>query len=390
MSQQTSLNLSINYTKQELDSTTTLDKAVKSPLPQAYTPFSLSSPRVLNTSSCTTQHSTGLLTPCRQVGLRRRSIRNAISPTCSDTTSSASPITLRFVGPIGSSRKLRKLDKHVPHEKETSRSSGKRLNLENVTEKAKQSRYEGTEESIQGKCEERNKNHTENFNNNKGQQSDIGVFKDSDTKNRSDSYSMISSGNSDKEKVMRKTKLESLDDKTQQCSVEKPCCKDLDLQSSSSNDAHNVIISESGNDECLTEKSQIENMDDNTQQFYADTPSSSNLDFQSNSNNEDKMVNSENMIECTEENLNILKQQITAKEEEIKRLKLILLYKKKHNVNELATEITRWKEGCQEALRRLHQASVLQGYQHSMIQLMEMFGIPPKAVGYDEDADDFV
>lgn len=322
MSQQTSLNLSINYTKQELDSITILDKAVKSPFPQAYIPFSSSSPRVLNTSSYRTQHSTRLLTPCRQVGLRRRSIRNTISPTSSDIT--ASP---KFSSGV--------LDKQVPHEKETSRSSGKRLNLEKVTEKTKQCRYERTEEPIQGKCEEKNKNHTENFNNNRGQQSDIGVLKDSDTKNRSDSYSMISSGNSDKEKVMRKTKLESLDDKTQQCSVETTCCKDLDLQSSSSNDAHNVMISESGNDECLTEKSHIENMDDNTQQFYADTPSSNNLDFQSNSNNEDKMVNSENMIECTEENLNILKQQITAKEEEIKRLKLILLYKKKVIDNDL-------------------------------------------------------
>jgi hypothetical protein len=60
-----------------------------------------------------------------------------------------------------------------------------------------------------------------------------------------------------------------------------------------------------------------------------------------------------------------------------------------HDVNELATEIARWKEGCQEALRRLHQASILQGYQHSMLQLLEMYGIPPKEVGYDEDADDF-
>jgi hypothetical protein len=331
MSQQTSLNLSINCTKQELDSAATHDKAVKSALPQVYVPFSSSSPKVLSTSSYTTQHSTGLLTPCRQVGLRRRSIRNVISPSSSDTKSSASPVNLRFFSPVGSSKKLISssvLDKHMPHEKETSKSLGKRLNLENVTEKAKQCRYEREEEPIQGKREERNKNHTENFNNNKGQQSNIGVFKDSDTQNSSDSYSVISSGNSDREKVMR-TKMESQDDKTQQRSVQTPCCINLDLQSSSSNDAHNVIISGIRNDERLTEKAQIENVGDHTQQCYADTPPSNNSDFQSNSNNEDKVVNSENMIECTEENLNILKQEIAVKEEEVKRLKLILLYKKK-------------------------------------------------------------
>jgi hypothetical protein len=60
-----------------------------------------------------------------------------------------------------------------------------------------------------------------------------------------------------------------------------------------------------------------------------------------------------------------------------------------HDVNKLATEIARWKEGCQEALRRLHQVSLLKGYEHSMIKLLEMFGIPPKAVGYNENADDF-
>jgi hypothetical protein len=214
------------------------------------------------------------------------------------------------------------LDKHIP------KSLGKRLNLENVTETAKQCRYERKEQPIQGKCGERNKNRTENFNN-KGQQSDIRVFKASDTQNKSDAYSVISSGNSNREKVMGKTKIESLDDRTQCCNVETPCYKDLDLQSSSSNDANSVITSEYRNDERLTEKAQIENVDDQTQHCNADTPPSNNLDFQSNSNNEDKMANSENMIECTEENLNILKQQITIKEKEVKRLKLILLYKKK-------------------------------------------------------------
>jgi DNA-binding Lrp family transcriptional regulator len=60
-----------------------------------------------------------------------------------------------------------------------------------------------------------------------------------------------------------------------------------------------------------------------------------------------------------------------------------------HDVNELAIEIARWKEGCQEALRRLHKASILQGYQVNMTRLLEMFGIPPEVVGFNADTDDF-
>jgi hypothetical protein len=60
-----------------------------------------------------------------------------------------------------------------------------------------------------------------------------------------------------------------------------------------------------------------------------------------------------------------------------------------HDLNELASEISRWKEGCQEALRRLHKASISQGYQFNMTQLLEMFGIPPQVVSYNEDTEDF-
>jgi len=60
-----------------------------------------------------------------------------------------------------------------------------------------------------------------------------------------------------------------------------------------------------------------------------------------------------------------------------------------HDVNELAIEIARWKEGCQEALRRLHKASILLGYQLSMTRLLETFGIAPEMVGYNADTEDF-
>jgi hypothetical protein len=60
-----------------------------------------------------------------------------------------------------------------------------------------------------------------------------------------------------------------------------------------------------------------------------------------------------------------------------------------HDVNELAIEIARWKEGCQEALRRLHKVSVMQGYQLSMTQLLEMYEIAPELIGYNADTEDF-
>jgi hypothetical protein len=308
MSQQTSLNLSINFSKEERDSATTHDKVVESSLSQAYSPYSSSSPRLLNTSPYPTQYSTGLLTPCRQVGLRRKSFRNVISPSSSDSEPVASPVNARFVCPAGSSKRLgrfssRVLDKHIPHEKESSEYLGKRLNMENMNEKAKQCRYERKEEPIRDQCEETD-NNTENFNN-KSQKSDIRLSKDTNIQNKSDAYIMISCGNSDREKA------------------------DLELQSSNSNDTQSVIISKHRKSERLAERTRIENVDDQTQQCNADTPTFRTFVFQNNSNNEKEMVNSEIMMECTEENLNVLKQQIAIKEEEVKRLKLILLYKKK-------------------------------------------------------------
>jgi hypothetical protein len=295
-----------------MDPATTHDKATETPLLQTYSPFS-SNPGVLNTSGYTTQHSKGLLTPCRQVGLRRKSPRNIISPSSSDGEPSASPINVRFVFGQFSSPVL---DKHLLDEKEMSKSLGKRLKLENLNEKTKHCRYERQKEPIQHKCEETN-NCTVNCN--ESQQSDRGIFKDSDTQNKSDAYIMISSGNSDREKAIRKTKLENMYDKTEKCSAETPCCKNLDFQTSSLSYAHSIIISEHRSDERVADKAQIVHVDDHT----------NNLGFQSNSNNENKIVYSEDITEFTEENLKMLKQQITIKEEEVKRLKLILMYKKK-------------------------------------------------------------
>jgi hypothetical protein len=287
MSKQTSFNLSVNSTKQEMDSVTWDKTVLESPSPQSYSPISLSNHKVFNTTSCTKQHSKGLLTPCRQVGLRRKSFRNVVSPLNSDNI--VTPKNLRFVSPVGNCKGHKKfmgsvLDKHILHEEETHESMGKRLNLENMNEKAKQCKYEVKEEPFHDEHEERTteKIQTENFDN-KGLQGDMDVHS----------------------------------------------CKDSDLQSNSDNEHNNISSEGSRNGETAIEKNLMENKNDVTHHFNADTHSCKYLDFQSNSSNKDNMNSFDSMIECTEDNLNILKRQVTVKEEEVERLKLTLLYKKK-------------------------------------------------------------
>lgn len=310
ISEQTGFSLSINYTKQEMDSVISHETVLESPSPQAHTPINLSNHKSLNTSH-TKQHSKGLLTPCRQVGLRRKSFRNSISPSNSDSILAVTPRNLRFVSPVGNYKEHRKfkggvLDTHIPHEEETCKSSGRRLHLENTNEKTEKT-------------------------NEKGPQSDTDIHscKDLDLRNKSyDAYNVINSQSSGGERAIKRPQMENLNDETQQCNVDTASCKDSDLQSDSY-DEHSFISSKGRNEERAIETTLTESKNNITHQVNADTHSSKYLEYQGNSCNEDNMNSSDSITECTEDNLNILKRQITAKEEEVKRLKLTLLYKKK-------------------------------------------------------------
>jgi hypothetical protein len=316
-----------------MDSATLDETVLESPSPQAYSPITSRNHKVFNATSCKKQHSKGLLTPCRQVGLRRKSPRNVISPPNSDGISLVTPRNLRFVSPAGNCSFMGSvLDKHIPHEEETCKSLGKRLTLENMNGRSKQCKYEVEGKPLQDKHEERTteKIQTENFNN-KGLQNDMDVHscKDSDHQSKLyGAYNMIMSQNSDEKEVIKKLEMENFDDETQQYSVDKLQCKDLDLQSNLDN-KHHIISSDGRNGEAAIQKTLMENKNDVTHHFNVDAHAYKYLDFQSNSSNKDNVNSFDRMIDCTEDNLNILKQQITVKEEEVKRLKLTLLYKKK-------------------------------------------------------------
>jgi hypothetical protein len=203
--------------------------------------------------------------------------------------------------------------------------------LENINEKAKQYKNE-TEELI---CNKRDvgteeEKQTGNFNNN-SHQSSISALSCTVSDMKSDlnyDRKMTSPENVDGEMSTEKTHMGNLID-TRECGVDAISCKNLGFESISLNDKNNVIISMGTNSGRAIKANQVKNLDTPTQQFHVHTPSRTGSEFLNNSSNEDGMTKSGSMIECTEENFKILKQQITVKEEEVKRLKLILLYKKK-------------------------------------------------------------
>ena len=336
MEEQTSLNLSTTRSKLEMNSPAAQETAVKLSVPETHTPFRVGNRTVLDICSDTKQRSKGLLTPCRQVGLSRKSPRNSVSPARIDLNPFSTPKRLRFVPSLRNSKGLGKFnvnvfDKHT-HEEETSEVLGKRINLGNINEKAKQYKNEMEEELIRDKRDEGTKEEKQrgNFINN-SQQSSTGVIPStvSDIQsNLCDECNEMSSENVFEKMSTEKTHAGNLID-ARECSVDAISCKNPGFKSTSWNDANSVIMSKGTNGRRAIKANEAKNLDTQTQQFHVHIPFHKDSNFLSNSSNEDSITRSESMIECTEQNFKILKQQITVKEEEVKRLKLILLYKKK-------------------------------------------------------------
>jgi len=301
-----------------MTSPTAQETAVKLSVPETHSPFPVSNRRVLDICSYKKQHSKGLLTPCRQVGLSRKSPRNSVSPTTNDMHPSSTPKRSRLVPSLRNSKGLRKFNVNVFDT--------------HTHEKAKQYKNETEEELI---CDKRDLGTKEekqagNFNNNT-QQSSAGVLSSTVSDIQSNlnyERNMISPENVDGEMSTEKTHMGNLID-ARECSVDAISCKNLGFKSISLNDAKSLIISKGTNGGKAIKANLVKNLDTPTQQFRVHTPFHKDSYFLSNSNNEDSMTKSGSMIECTEENFKILKQQIAIKEEEVKRLKLILLYKKK-------------------------------------------------------------
>jgi hypothetical protein len=312
------------------------ETSVELSVPQTPSPFSVSNRKVLDICSDTKHRSKGLLTPCRRVGLSRKSPTNSVSPFSTDLNLSSTPRTSRFVPSVRNSKGLGKFnvnvfDKHT-HEAETTKALGKRIYLENTNEKTKQCKYEVEKELVHDKRHEgtKEKKQTKNFTNN-GQQSSIDALycKVSNIQSSSnDKHDMMSPENVDGEMSTDKTSMGNLVN-DRQCSVDSTFSKDLGLQNFNLNDTNSVIISEGTHGGRDIKANEVKHFDSTAQQYHVNSPFHKDSDFLSNSSNEDNMTNSENMIECTEQNFKILKQQIAVKEEEVERLKLILLYKKK-------------------------------------------------------------
>jgi hypothetical protein len=333
MSEQTSLNLSTNRAKLETNSPAAQETAVNVSVPQTHTPFPVSNRTVMDVCSYTKQHSKGLLTPCRQVGLSRKSPRNSVSPSTIDIHPSSTPKRLRFFPSLRNSKGLGKFNVNVfdthTHEEETPEVLGKRINLENINENAKQYRHEMQAELICNKRDEGTKEEKQTGNvNNNSQHSSIGVLSCTVSDIQGNLNDECNMGTESVDGVMstEKTQMGNVIG-AQDCSVD--YCKTLGFKSISSNDANSVIISTGTNGETAIKANQVKNLDTPTQQFHVYTPFHKDSNLLSNSSNEDSLIKSGSMIECTEQNFKILKQQITDKEEEVKQLKLILLYKKK-------------------------------------------------------------
>lgn len=312
------------------------ETAVKLSVTQTHSPFPVSNRTVLDICSYTKQHSKGLLTPCRQVGLSRKSPRISISPSRIDMHPSSTPKRLRLVPSLRNGKGLGKFNVNVfdthTYEEEPSEVLGKRINLENINEKAKQYKNETEEELIYDKRDKGTKEEKQSGNFNKNsQQSSIGVLSCTVSDIQSNlnyERNMTSPKNVNGELSTEKTHMGNLID-ARECSVDAIPCKNLGFKGISLSDANNAIISKGTNGGRAIKANQVKNLDTTTPQFHVHTPFDKDSDFLSNSSNEDSMTKSGSMIECTEENFKILKQQITVKEEEVKRLKLILLYKKK-------------------------------------------------------------
>jgi len=312
------------------------ETAVKLSAPQTHSPFPVSNRTVLDVCSYRKQHSKGLLTPCRQVGLSRKSPRNSVSPSRIDMHPSSTPKRSRCVPSLHNSKGLGKFNVNVfdthTREEETSEVLGKRINLESINENARQYKNETEEELICDKRDEgtKGKKQAGNFNDNTLQTS-IGALCSMDSDIQSNvnyERNMTSPENVDGEMSTEKAHMGTLID-ARECSVVAVSCKNLGFRSISLNDSNNLIISKGTKGGKAIKANQVKNLDTPTEQFHVHTPFHKDSNFLSNSNNEDSMTKSGSMIECTEENFKILKQQITVKEEEVKRLKLILLYKKK-------------------------------------------------------------
>ncbi|ESO06731.1 hypothetical protein HELRODRAFT_184679 [Helobdella robusta] len=105
-----------------------------------------------------------------------------------------------------------------------------------------------------------------------------------------------------------------------------------------------------------------------------------------NNNNNDDDDGGEELTELKKE-LNDLKKELNQKEEMLRKLKLVKMYRDKKDFKNLPDLTEKWKNCCQKALQDLHM--LLPDPRPSMLQLLQNLQIEPLLLGYNVEEDSF-
>ncbi|XP_069719953.1 swi5-dependent recombination DNA repair protein 1 homolog isoform X3 [Phaenicophaeus curvirostris] len=90
-----------------------------------------------------------------------------------------------------------------------------------------------------------------------------------------------------------------------------------------------------------------------------------------------------------EEKARLLKQ-VQEKEELLRRLKMVKMYRSKNNLSELQALIVKWRNSTQLMLYELQSAFSADGKKVSLTQLIDSFGLEDQLLHYSRTEEDFV
>ncbi|XP_040462826.1 swi5-dependent recombination DNA repair protein 1 homolog isoform X2 [Falco naumanni] len=90
-----------------------------------------------------------------------------------------------------------------------------------------------------------------------------------------------------------------------------------------------------------------------------------------------------------EEKVRLMKQ-VQEKEELLRRLKLVKMYRSKNNLSELQALIAKWRSSTQRMLYELQSAFSADGKKVSLTQLIDSFGLEDQLLHYSRTEEDFV
>ncbi|KAM4636592.1 swi5-dependent recombination DNA repair protein 1 homolog [Discoglossus pictus] len=93
-------------------------------------------------------------------------------------------------------------------------------------------------------------------------------------------------------------------------------------------------------------------------------------------------------VDMFQERRRLLKQ-IEEKEDILRRLKMVKLYRSKNNLTELQSLIAKWRKSSQSLLYELQAALSSENRKISLAELIESYGLDEKLLGYNKTEEDF-